>query len=85
MSGYGIFLIIFGLYWKIGEAIDCKKEAKSTNTQSRLMNKLFCGSYDKTERPVNIVSETINVTISLILLNYDFVSILSLISLTLIK
>ena len=78
MSGYGLFLLIFGLYWTIGESIDCKKEAKSINAQSRLMNKLFCGSYDKTERPVNNISETIDVTISMILLNYEFVSILLL-------
>ncbi|XP_058122664.1 neuronal acetylcholine receptor subunit alpha-5-like [Anopheles ziemanni] len=56
-------------YCKGSAAVNCDGEPSST--EGKLMKKLFCYDYDKTERPVKNHTSSVNVTMSMHIQNYD--------------
>uniref|UniRef100_A0A182ITP5 Neurotransmitter-gated ion-channel ligand-binding domain-containing protein n=1 Tax=Anopheles atroparvus TaxID=41427 RepID=A0A182ITP5_ANOAO len=62
---------VFVLLWSCdgGAAVNCDGEPLST--EGKLMKKLFCYNYDKTERPVKNHTSSLNVSMNMHVQNYD--------------
>ncbi|XP_055639912.1 neuronal acetylcholine receptor subunit beta-3-like [Toxorhynchites rutilus septentrionalis] len=66
------FYVIILVFLQIRESvlINCDNEPKST--EATLKKKLFCNKYDKSERPVKSHTDAVNVTMHMVLQNFDF-------------
>ncbi|XP_058816638.1 neuronal acetylcholine receptor subunit alpha-5-like [Topomyia yanbarensis] len=62
--------VIFVIVVNLGECINCDRD--STHEEIRLKKQLLCGSYNSDLRPVKDFKFSINVSITPVLMSYDF-------------
>ncbi|ETN68001.1 neuronal acetylcholine receptor subunit beta-3 [Anopheles darlingi] len=64
-------IVIFVFVSLLGFTIAFNCDGEPSSSEGKLLKKLFCYNYDKTERPVKNYSAAVNVTMNVHVQNYD--------------